>query len=124
MPSPHVWHLKLRSIVPIRGSISPPILGLCVASSITSGCSILATEIAFCGIVSFLFQKSPQNTHDFLRREDTELYLLYFANWSSRKGELMTKHGEFQIGSRRRYEDRKHEILKKKGSRDRIKAYI
>ena len=25
MPSPQIWHLKLRSMVPIRGSISPPI---------------------------------------------------------------------------------------------------
>ena len=50
IPSPHVWHLKFRSMVPMRGSISPPILGLWVASSMTSGCSILATEMAFCDI--------------------------------------------------------------------------
>jgi len=50
--SPHVWHLKFRSWcpMPMRGSISPLILDLWVASSVTFGCSILATEMAFCDV--------------------------------------------------------------------------
>ena len=123
MPSPHVWHLKLRSIVPMRGSISPPILGLCVASSMTSGCSILATEMAFYCIVSFLFQFFLQNTYNFLRRENTKLYLLNFANWSRGKSELMTEHGELRLSSDAN-RDEKPEILKKKSVQRRITAYV
>lgn len=47
IPSPQVWHLKLRSMVPILGSIKPPTLTLRVPSSITSGYSIFATLFAF-----------------------------------------------------------------------------
>src|SRR4051812_19313633 len=47
MSLPHVWHLKLRSMVPMRGSNSPPTTGLVRVSSIVSGISILATDTDF-----------------------------------------------------------------------------
>ena len=50
---------------------------------------------------SFLWQcqfsvvKLLRNTYNFLRRENTKLYLLNFANWSRGKSELVTEHGDF-----------------------------
>jgi hypothetical protein len=49
----------------------------------------------------FSILKLLQNTYNFLRREDTKLHLLNFANWSRGKSELMTEHGELQKGSSR-----------------------
>lgn len=49
----------------------------------------------------FSVLKLLQNTYNFLRRENTKLYLLNFADWSRGKSELMTEHGELRIDSSR-----------------------
>lgn len=49
----------------------------------------------------FSVLKLLQNTYNFLRRENTKLYFLNFANWSRGKSELMTEHGELRIDSSR-----------------------
>lgn len=66
MSSPHVMHLKLRSIVPRRGSKRPPNLGR--SFSIVSGNSILATDMAFYTEVGVL--KEGNNARSLRVKED------------------------------------------------------